>query len=65
MSSVRSATAWCRRRWHQSLVLSVTLMGVAAVTARLGVVLGGARVGFLAGLMVAANLGMFLDGRLV
>src|SRR4051794_718840 len=32
MSSLRSATAWCRRRWHQSLVLSVTLMGVAAVT---------------------------------
>ena len=44
---------------------ALAAVGVAAVTARLGVVLGGARVGFLAGLMVAANLGMFVDGRLV
>jgi 4-amino-4-deoxy-L-arabinose transferase-like glycosyltransferase len=40
-------------------------VGVAAVTARLGVMLGGARVGLLAGLMVTANLGMFLYSRIV
>src|SRR5438552_7252592 len=39
--------------------------GCAAVTARLGVVLGGPRLGLLAGLMVAANLGMFVYGRIV
>src|SRR5437870_12085415 len=44
---------------------ALAAVGVAAVTARLGVVLGGARVGFLAGLMVAADLGMFRGGRLV
>ncbi len=40
-------------------------VGIAAVTARLGILLGGARVGLLAGLMVIANLGMYLYGRLV
>jgi 4-amino-4-deoxy-L-arabinose transferase-like glycosyltransferase len=40
-------------------------VGVAAVTARLGVLLGGVRLGMLAGLMVVANLGMYLYGRLV
>lgn len=44
---------------------ALAAVGVAAVTARLGVVLGGARVGLLAGLMVAANLGLFVDGRIV
>ena len=44
---------------------ALAAVGVAAVTARLGVILGGARAGFLAGLMVAANLGMFLCGRIV
>jgi len=37
----------------------------AAVTAEIGLLIGGARVGFLAGLMVAANLGIFLHSRLV
>lgn len=43
------------------------LAGVAcaAVTARLGVLLGGPRLGLLAGLMVVTNLGMFLYGRMV
>jgi 4-amino-4-deoxy-L-arabinose transferase-like glycosyltransferase len=44
---------------------ALAAVGVAAVTARLGVMLGGARVGLLAGLMVAANLGVFLYGRIV
>jgi hypothetical protein len=40
-------------------------VAIAAITARLGVVLGGPRLGLLAGLMVAANLGFFVYGRLV
>ena len=40
-------------------------VAVAAVTARLGVVLGGPRLGLLAGLMVASNLGFFFYGRIV
>jgi 4-amino-4-deoxy-L-arabinose transferase-like glycosyltransferase len=40
-------------------------VGIAAVTARLGFMLGGARVALLAGLIVIANLGMYLYGRLV
>jgi 4-amino-4-deoxy-L-arabinose transferase-like glycosyltransferase len=40
-------------------------VGCAAVTARLGVLLGGPRLGLLAGLMVATNLGMFLYARIV
>jgi len=44
---------------------ALAAVGVAAVTARLGFMLGGARVSLLAGLMVIANLGMYLYGRLV
>ena len=44
---------------------ALAAVGVAAVTARLGMLLGGPRLGLLAGLMVAANLGMFLYGRIV
>lgn len=40
-------------------------VGCVAVTARLGVLLGGPRLGLLAGLMVATNLGMFLYARIV
>ena len=40
-------------------------VGCAALTARLGVMLGGPRLGLLAGLIVAANLGMFVHGRMV
>jgi 4-amino-4-deoxy-L-arabinose transferase-like glycosyltransferase len=42
---------------------ALAAVGVAAVTGRLGVILAGPRVGLLAGLMVAANLGMFVFGR--
>ena len=44
---------------------ALAAVGIAAVTARLGTLLGGARVGMLAGLMVVANLGMYLYGRIV
>jgi len=44
---------------------ALAAVGCAAVTARLGAVLGGPRLGLLAGLMVAANLGMFVYGRIV
>src|SRR5262249_22985272 len=44
---------------------ALAAVGVAAVTARLGFMLGGARVALLAGLIVIANLGMYLYGRLV
>jgi 4-amino-4-deoxy-L-arabinose transferase-like glycosyltransferase len=47
------------------LPTALAAIGCAGATARLGIALGGPRVGFLAGLMVAANLGMFLFGRLV
>src|SRR5262245_20319232 len=40
-------------------------VGCAAVTAALGMLLGGPRVGLVAGLIVTANLGMFLYARLV
>jgi 4-amino-4-deoxy-L-arabinose transferase-like glycosyltransferase len=42
---------------------ALAAIGVAAVTARIGVILGGPRVGLLAGLIVAANMGMFVFGR--
>jgi 4-amino-4-deoxy-L-arabinose transferase-like glycosyltransferase len=44
---------------------ALSAIGVAAVTGRIGVMLGGPRVGLLAGLFVASNLGMFLFGRQV
>jgi 4-amino-4-deoxy-L-arabinose transferase-like glycosyltransferase len=40
-------------------------VAVAAVTARVGMMLGSPRLALLAGLMVAANLGMFLHARIV
>jgi 4-amino-4-deoxy-L-arabinose transferase-like glycosyltransferase len=42
---------------------ALAAIGVAAVTGRIGVILGGPRVGLLAGLIVAANMGMFVFGR--
>jgi len=53
-------TPFAARLWS-----ALAAVGVAAVTARIGVLLGGPRLGLLAGLMVAANLGMFLYGRIV
>jgi 4-amino-4-deoxy-L-arabinose transferase-like glycosyltransferase len=44
---------------------ALAAVAIAAVTARLGIVLGNPRVGLLAGLMVIVNLGMYLYGRLV
>jgi 4-amino-4-deoxy-L-arabinose transferase-like glycosyltransferase len=44
---------------------ALAAVGVAAVTGRIGMILGGPRVGLLSGLMVAANLGMFVFGRQV
>ena len=44
---------------------ALAAVGVAAVTARLGMLLGGPRLGLLAGLMVSANLGIFLYARIV
>ena len=42
---------------------ALSAIGVAAVTGRIGVMLGGPRVGLLAGLIVAANMGTFVVGR--
>jgi 4-amino-4-deoxy-L-arabinose transferase-like glycosyltransferase len=42
---------------------AVGAIGVAAVTGRLGMILGGPRVGLLAGLFVAANMGIFVFAR--
>jgi 4-amino-4-deoxy-L-arabinose transferase-like glycosyltransferase len=44
---------------------ALAAIGVAVLTALIGTRLGTARVGFMAGLMVAANLEMFLFGRMV
>jgi 4-amino-4-deoxy-L-arabinose transferase-like glycosyltransferase len=47
------------------LASAVSGVACAAVTAWLGALLGGPRVGLLAGLMVAANLGVYVHSRLV
>ncbi|MBI3827372.1 MAG: glycosyltransferase family 39 protein [Candidatus Rokubacteria bacterium] len=47
------------------LVPALAAVACASLTAWLGVRLGGARVGLIAGLMTAANLGFFLYGRIV
>ncbi len=47
------------------LVPALSAVACAAVTAYLGVLLGGARVGLLAGMMTAANLGFYLYGRIL
>jgi 4-amino-4-deoxy-L-arabinose transferase-like glycosyltransferase len=44
---------------------ALAAIGLAAVTGRIGMILGGPRVGLLAGLFVAANLGVFVFGRQV
>jgi len=55
---VAGATPFAARLWP-----ALAAVGCAALTARLGVALGGPRLGLLAGLMVAANLGVFVYGR--
>jgi 4-amino-4-deoxy-L-arabinose transferase-like glycosyltransferase len=42
---------------------ALSAVGVAAVTGRIGMILGGPRVGLLSGLFVAANMGIFVFGR--
>ncbi|HEV8458962.1 MAG TPA: glycosyltransferase family 39 protein [Methylomirabilota bacterium] len=54
-----------RSEWTARLGSALPAIGVAVLTARIGIVLGSARVGLLAGLMVAANLEVFVFGRLV
>jgi len=44
---------------------AIALVGIAAATAAIGVLLRGPRLGFLAGLFATANLGLFLYARLV
>jgi 4-amino-4-deoxy-L-arabinose transferase-like glycosyltransferase len=53
-------TPFAARFWS-----ALSVVGVAGVTASLGMLLGGLRVGLLAGLMVAANMGVFVFGRFV
>ena len=52
------ATPFAARLWP-----ALAAVGCAALTARLGIALGGPRLGLLAGLMVATNLGVFVYGR--
>jgi 4-amino-4-deoxy-L-arabinose transferase-like glycosyltransferase len=56
--SLAGPTEAAARMWP-----ALSAIGVAAVTGRIGVMLGGPRVGLLAGLFVASNLGMFVLGR--
>jgi 4-amino-4-deoxy-L-arabinose transferase-like glycosyltransferase len=51
-------TPFAARLWP-----ALAAVGCAALTARLGIALGGPRLGLLAGLMAAANLGVFVYGR--
>jgi 4-amino-4-deoxy-L-arabinose transferase-like glycosyltransferase len=57
-SGVAGVTPFAARLWP-----ALAAVGCAALTARLGVALGGPRLGLLAGLMAAANLGVFVYGR--
>src|SRR5918996_1247503 len=56
--AVAGPTEAAARMWP-----ALAAIGVAAVTGRIGVVLGGPRVGLLSGLFVAANLGIFVFAR--
>jgi 4-amino-4-deoxy-L-arabinose transferase-like glycosyltransferase len=58
-TAVGGPTPFAARVWS-----ALAAVGVAGVTAAVGMLLGGPRVGLLAGLMVAANPGIFLFGRL-
>jgi 4-amino-4-deoxy-L-arabinose transferase-like glycosyltransferase len=58
--SLSGPTETAARLWP-----ALSAIGIAAVTGRIGVMLGGPRVGLLAGLFVASNLGVFLFGRQV
>lgn len=58
--AVDGLTPFTARLWS-----ALAAVGCAAVTARIGVLLGGPRLGLLAGLMVVTNLGIFVFGRQV
>jgi len=47
------------------LACALAGVGVAVLTAWLGMLMGGPRLGLLAGLMVSGNLGIFLYARVV
>jgi 4-amino-4-deoxy-L-arabinose transferase-like glycosyltransferase len=59
-SAVAGPTPFAARMWS-----ALAAVGVAGATAYVGMLLGGPRVGLLAGLMSAANMGIFLFGRFV
>ena len=59
-SAVAGPTPFAARLWS-----ALAAVGVASLTAYIGLLLGGPRVGLLAGLMSAANMGIFLFGRFV
>jgi len=59
-SAVAGPTPFAARMWS-----ALAAVGVAGITAYVGMLLGGPRVGLLAGLMSAANMGIFLFGRFV
>jgi len=59
-SAVAGPTPFAARMWS-----ALAAVGVAGLTAYVGMLLGGPRVGLLAGLMSAANMGIFLFGRFV
>jgi 4-amino-4-deoxy-L-arabinose transferase-like glycosyltransferase len=56
--SVAGPTEAAARVWP-----ALAAIGIAAVTGRIGMILGGPRVGLLAGLFVTANTGVFVFGR--
>jgi 4-amino-4-deoxy-L-arabinose transferase-like glycosyltransferase len=56
--AVAGPTEAAARVWQ-----ALAAIGVAAVTGRIGMILGGPRVGLLGGLFVAANLGIFVFAR--
>jgi 4-amino-4-deoxy-L-arabinose transferase-like glycosyltransferase len=58
--SVAGVTESAARVWS-----ALAAIGLAAVTGRIGVILGGPRVGLLAGLFVVANMGIFVFARQV
>ncbi len=57
--------AWGLNEWAARLWSVIPAVAVAVLTAWIGTLLASARAGFLAGLMVAANLEMFLFGRMM
>jgi 4-amino-4-deoxy-L-arabinose transferase-like glycosyltransferase len=56
--AVAGPTEAAARVWQ-----ALAAIGVATVTGRIGLILGGPRVGLLGGLLVAANLGIFVFAR--